>query len=41
VLTDDALRDRLAAETKSSVEAIGRDAIYERLEAILAAVARS
>jgi glycosyltransferase involved in cell wall biosynthesis len=41
VLTDDALRDRLAAETKSSVEAIGRDAIYGRLEGILAAVASS
>ena len=36
VLEDDALRDRLAAETKPSVAAIGRDAIYERLEAILA-----
>ena len=41
MLTDDALRDRLAAETKPSVAAIGRDAIYERLEAILADVAGS
>ncbi len=35
VLEDDALRDRLAAEAKPSVAAIGRDAIYERLEATL------
>jgi len=39
VLEDDALRDRLAVDAKPSVAAIGRDVIYERLEAILAAVA--
>jgi glycosyltransferase involved in cell wall biosynthesis len=35
VLADDALHDRLAAATRPSVEAIGRDAIYGRLEQIL------
>lgn len=35
VLVDDALRQRLAANAKPSVAAIGRDAIYERLEGIL------
>ena len=39
VLGDDALRDRLAAAAKPSVAAIGRDAIYTRLEAILLAAA--
>jgi glycosyltransferase involved in cell wall biosynthesis len=39
VLEDDTLRDRLAAGAKPSVEAIGRDAIYGRLEAILLAAA--
>jgi glycosyltransferase involved in cell wall biosynthesis len=41
VLADDALRDRLAGEAKPSVAAIGREAVYERLEAILAAVVGS
>lgn len=40
VLTDDALRARLAAGAKRSVAAIGRDAIYSRLEALLAEAAR-
>jgi glycosyltransferase involved in cell wall biosynthesis len=35
VLGDDALRDRLAAAAKPSVAAIGRDAVYGRLEQIL------
>jgi glycosyltransferase involved in cell wall biosynthesis len=35
ILTDDDLRSRLAAGAKPSVAAIGRDAIYERLERIL------
>jgi glycosyltransferase involved in cell wall biosynthesis len=40
VLEDDALRDRLAAAAQPSVEAIGRDAIYGRLEEILLEAAR-
>ncbi|HEY0416530.1 MAG TPA: glycosyltransferase family 4 protein [Gaiellaceae bacterium] len=42
ILGDDGLRDRLAANAKASVAAIGRDAIYARLEGILvdAAAAR-
>ena len=39
VLEDDALRERLAAGARPSVAAIGRDAIYSRLEAILAEAA--
>jgi glycosyltransferase involved in cell wall biosynthesis len=35
ILHDEALRSRLAAAAKPSVAAIGRDAIYERLERIL------
>jgi glycosyltransferase involved in cell wall biosynthesis len=35
VLGDDALRARLAAAAQPSVAAIGRDEVYERLEAIL------
>jgi glycosyltransferase involved in cell wall biosynthesis len=35
ILTNDDLRSRLAAGAKPSVAAIGRDAIYERLERIL------
>jgi glycosyltransferase involved in cell wall biosynthesis len=35
LLDDDALRARLAGRAAASVEAIGRDAIYGRLEAIL------
>jgi glycosyltransferase involved in cell wall biosynthesis len=35
LLADDALRARLAAAAQPSVAAIGRDTIYERLEAIL------
>jgi glycosyltransferase involved in cell wall biosynthesis len=35
VLEDDDLRDRLAAAAQPSVAAIGRDAIYGRLEALL------
>jgi glycosyltransferase involved in cell wall biosynthesis len=40
VLVDDALCERLAAAAKPSVAAIGRDAIYGRLEGILAEAAR-
>jgi glycosyltransferase involved in cell wall biosynthesis len=39
ILEDDELHARLAARTKPSVAAIGRDAIYERLERILLDVA--
>jgi glycosyltransferase involved in cell wall biosynthesis len=39
VLEDDALRERLAAGAVPSVEAIGRDAVYERLESVLLEVA--
>jgi glycosyltransferase involved in cell wall biosynthesis len=39
MLAPDGLRDRLAAAAKPSVEAIGRDAIYARLEAMLAEAA--
>jgi glycosyltransferase involved in cell wall biosynthesis len=35
ILDDDALRDRLAAQAQPSVSAIGREAIYGRLEQIL------
>jgi glycosyltransferase involved in cell wall biosynthesis len=35
VLDDEELRRRLAAAAQPSVAAIGRDAVYERLEAIL------
>ena len=40
VLEDDALRDRLASAAQPSVAAIGRDAIYTRLEAVLAEAVR-
>jgi glycosyltransferase involved in cell wall biosynthesis len=40
VLDDPALRDRLAAGARPSVEAISRERIYERLEALLAEAAR-
>jgi glycosyltransferase involved in cell wall biosynthesis len=40
VLDDDALHDRLAGQTKASVAAIGREQVYERLEAILRGVTR-
>jgi UDP-N-acetylglucosamine:LPS N-acetylglucosamine transferase len=40
LLADDALRDRLAANAKQSVAAFGREAVYERLEALLADAAR-
>jgi glycosyltransferase involved in cell wall biosynthesis len=40
LLEDSALHDRLAAATKPSVAAIGRDATYERLERFLAEAAR-
>lgn len=40
VLEDDALRDKLAAEARPSVAAIGRDAIYTRLEQVLAEAVR-
>ena len=39
ILEDDELHARLAARTKPSVAAIGREAIYERLERILLDVA--
>jgi len=39
LLDDDALRARLAGRAAASVDAIGRDAIYGRLEAILMRVA--
>lgn len=39
ILEDDALRGRLAAAAQPSVAAIGRDAIYDRLERILLEVA--
>jgi glycosyltransferase involved in cell wall biosynthesis len=35
VLTDDGLHARLAASARASVAALGRDAVYERLERIL------
>jgi glycosyltransferase involved in cell wall biosynthesis len=35
VLADDELRSRLAQAAQHSVAAIGRDAIYERLERVL------
>jgi hypothetical protein len=35
VLTSDSLRDRLAAGTRPSVEAISRDRVYGRLEELL------
>jgi glycosyltransferase involved in cell wall biosynthesis len=40
LLDDDALRDALAARARPSVAAIGRDAVYGRLEEILAEAAR-
>jgi glycosyltransferase involved in cell wall biosynthesis len=40
VLQDDALRDRLAAGAQPSVAAIGRDAIYGRLEELLLEASR-
>ena len=40
VLEEDGLRDRLAAAAKPSVAAISSDAIYGRLEALLAEAAR-
>jgi glycosyltransferase involved in cell wall biosynthesis len=40
ILDDDELRSRLAAAAGPSVAAIGRDRIYERLEAILSEAAR-
>jgi glycosyltransferase involved in cell wall biosynthesis len=39
VLDDDSLHERLAAATRPSVAAIGRDAVYGRLEQILAEAA--
>jgi glycosyltransferase involved in cell wall biosynthesis len=40
VLDEPALRERLAAGTRPSVEAISRERIYERLEALLGEAAR-
>ena len=40
VLAEDGLRDRLAAAAKPSVAAISSEAIYGRLEALLAEGAR-
>jgi glycosyltransferase involved in cell wall biosynthesis len=40
LLDDDELRDRLAAGAKPSVEAIGREPVYTRLEQILEAAAK-
>ena len=40
LLDEPGLRDRLAAAAKPSVEAISSEAIYGRIEALLAAAAR-
>jgi hypothetical protein len=40
MLTEEGLRDRLAAAAKPSVAAISSEAIYGRLESLLAGAAR-